>query len=341
MIEGHGDDLYKYGHRITANFSSNLTNWIDPSPIKARLHEQMDEILSVYPEPRPRTLETRIAEAAGVAAENIRVTNGATEAIYRIAQAFAGAKSLVLQPTFNEYADACRSHGHHVFPLYRLPLDGTLPENTDTLWLCTPNNPTGNTTDKEALTAFVRRNRHVRFVIDQSYEDFTLEPVFSIKEAAELPNVLVIHSMTKRYAIPGLRLGYVSGPAALLKLALDRPLPWAVNGFAIAAGMFITEHPDAVPFDLPACLAETARLRSLLEGTGRIDAWDTDTHFLLCRLRSGQAPALKAYLANEHGILIRDASNFEGLDNTFFRVSTQRAEDNERLAQAIAQWFKD
>ena len=84
-----------------------------------------------------------------------------------------------------------------------------------------------------------------------------------------------------------------------------------------------------------------ARLRKLLQATGRIEAWETDTHFLLGRLRNGQASALKRYLAEEHGILIRDASNFEGLDKTFFRMSTQRPEDNDRLAEAIAQWFEN
>ena len=341
MIEGHGDDLYQYAGRIRANFSSNLTNWIDPAPLREHLRERMGEVLSVYPEPRPRTLEARLAERAGVAAENVRATNGATEAIYRIAEAFAGARSLVLQPTFSEYADACRAHGHRVGALYHLPPNGRLPEGTDLLWLCNPNNPTGSVAEKEALAALVERNRQTRFVIDQSYEDFTLKPLFTAKEAAEYPNALVIHSMTKRYAMPGLRLGYVTGPAGLLGQALDRHQPWAVNGPAIAAGLFLTEHPEAMPFDLPGCLKETARLRKLLQATGRIEAWETDTHFLLGRLRNGQASALKRYLAEEHGILIRDASNFEGLDKTFFRVSTQRPENNDRLAEAIAQWFEN
>ena len=131
MIEGHGDDLYQYAGRIRANFSSNLTNWIDPAPLREHLREKMGEVLSVYPEPRPRTLEARLAERAGMAAENVRATNGATEAIYRIAEAFAGARSLVLQPTFSEYADACRAHGHRVGALYHLPPNGRLPEGTD------------------------------------------------------------------------------------------------------------------------------------------------------------------------------------------------------------------
>lgn len=87
-------------------------------------------------------------------------------------------------------------------------------------------------------------------------------------------------------------------------------------------------------------LRETRRLRQRLESLGAVEVWDTQTHFLLARLRVGRAAALKDYLAKEHGLLIRDASNFEGLDDCFFRIATQRPEENDRLVVAIEQWLK-
>ncbi len=339
MIEGHGDDLYRYGGRITANFSSNLSNWIDAAPLKAYLRDQVSEAASVYPEPRPYTLEARLASVLRIDAENVCATAGATEAIYLIAQAFAGEKSAVLQPTFSEYADACRIHGHRVVSLYRLPERGNLPDDIRMMWLCNPNNPTGTVMEKQRLIHFIEENPQVVFVVDQSYEDFTLRPLLTPAEALAWPNVLLLHSMTKRYAIPGIRLGYVTGATPLLRHLHTRRMPWSVNGLAIAAGLFLTEHPDAVPFDLSGCLAETARLQAGLRSLGGMDVWDTDTHFMLVRLRMGRASALKDYLVREHGLLIRDASNFEGLDDTYFRISTQRPADNEHLLQAIGQWF--
>lgn len=116
-------------------------------------------------------------------------------------------------------------------------------------------------------------------------------------------------------------------------------MPWSVNGVALLAGLFLMEYPEAIPFDLPKCLEETTRLQSLLRQSSEVDVRDTDTHFMLVKLRTGKATTLKDYLANEHGLLIRDASNFEGLDATYFRLSTQRTEDNEQLVNTIGQWL--
>lgn len=340
MIEGHGDDLYKYSRPITANFSSNLTNWIDPTPLKAYLQQHIGEVVTSYPEPQPYTLEARVAETSGIRPDQVCVTNGATEAIYLIAQSYAGQRSAVLQPTFSEYADACRIHGHRVTSLFHLPEHDRLPDDLQMLWLCNPNNPTGQVLDKSHLIRLAEYNPHVLLVIDQSYENFTQKPVLTAREAVDLPNVVLIHSLTKRYAMPGLRLGYLTGHSSILQHLRTHRMPWSVNGVALLAGKFLLDHPEAVPFDLAGCLKETARLQTLLRQTGCMDVWDTDTHFSLVHLRMGKAAALKDYLAQEHGLLIRDASNFEGLDATYFRLSTQQAADNERLVKAIRQWFE-
>lgn len=340
MIEGHGDDLYKYNRPIIANFSSNLTNWIDASPLKAYLREHVDEVVSAYPEPQPYTLEARLAETWGIQPDQVCVTNGATEAIYLIAQSFAGERSAVMQPTFSEYADACRIHGHRVRSLYQWPEHDRLPEDLRLLWLCNPNNPTGQVVDKSRIIRLAESNPHVLFIIDQSYEAFTLKSLLTAREAVEMPNVLLLHSLTKRYAMPGLRLGYVTGNASLSRHLRTHRMPWSVNGVALLAGLFLLEHPEVMPFDLAKCLEETVRLRTLFRKTGGMDVWDTDTHFMLVRLRMGKAATLKDYLANEHGLLIRDASNFEGLDATCFRISTQQPKDNDKLVNAIKQWIE-
>lgn len=351
MIEGHGDDSYKYSRPMTANFSSNIYNKVDLSALKAHLCRCIQEsgaqmpagVLSAYPEPEPYTLEARLARRHQLPAEAVCVTNGATEAIYLIAQTFRGTNTAVVQPTFSEYADACRMHGHRVTSLYRLPAENEgyrLPEEVRMLWLCNPNNPTGTVVEKERLAALVRHNPQVCFVIDQSYEYFTLRPLFSAAEAAEFPNVLLLHSMTKRYAIPGLRLGYVTGAPNLLHRLRTNRMPWSVNRLAIEAGLFLLEHDVPNPPDVEAYLQEAARLRRALEALGGVEVWPTETHFMLVCLRMGKASALKEYLAEEHGILIRDASNFDGLDERFFRIAAQSREENDRLVKAVGEWFE-
>lgn len=341
MIEGHGDDAYRYGRPITSDFSSNVCCGADLSALKAHLCGRMDTI-SHYPEPAPFGLEARLARHHHLPEGAVCVTNGATEAIYLIAQTFRGTNSAVLQPTFSEYADACRLHSHRVTALYSLPSAREayrLPEEVRMLWLCNPNNPTGTVTEKRFLLELVRANPQVCFVLDHSYEHFTLHPLPSPAEAAALPNVLLLHSMTKRYAVPGLRLGYVTGNAGLLRRLRANRMPWSVNGLAIEAGLFLLEHGVPCASDMSAYLQEAARLRRALEALGGVEVWDTETHFMLVRLRLGKASALKEYLAAEHGILIRDASNFDGLDDRFFRIAAQTPAENDRLVEAMAQWF--
>ena len=101
MIKGHGDDAYQYGRPITANFSSNVFGRVDLSGLKKHLCACMDEIGS-YPEPEPYTLEAGLAKKHRLQSEEVCVTNGATEAIYLIAQTFRGTNTAIFQPTFSE-----------------------------------------------------------------------------------------------------------------------------------------------------------------------------------------------------------------------------------------------
>ena len=199
MIDGHGDDSYKYSRPITANFSSNVYNKVNLSRLKVHLCECIGEIGN-YPEPEPYTLEARMASRCQLPSGAVCVTNGATEAIYLIAQTFRGTNTAILQPTFSEYADACRLHGHKVVPIYNL---NRLPDRGRLIWLCNPNNPTGEVREKEVLTACIKQNPQRIFIMDQSYEFFTQKALLTAKEAAEFPNVILLHSMTKRFEQQG------------------------------------------------------------------------------------------------------------------------------------------
>ena len=336
MIEGHGDDLYKYGKKIVSNFSSNVYNRIDHSGLYQRLNERLSTICS-YPEPMPYSLESEIARRYSLTPRQVCVTNGATEAIYLIAQVFQGRISAVLGPTFSEYADACRVHRHKVKPFYSLD---ALPENAELVWICNPNNPTGEVRNKEDLKALVDSHPDKLFIFDQSYEYFTLKSLLGIKEAASFPNVILLHSMTKQYAIPGLRVGYFTASEGLTDDVRCRRMPWSVNSLAIEAAKYRLEEGDGISGDLPQLLAERERLTNLLLATGMLEIWPTDTHYMLIKLRMGKAAALKDFLAVNHGILIRDASNFEGLDERFFRIATQTPEENDKLVKAISEWME-
>lgn len=336
MIEGHGDELYKYGKKIGSNFSSNVYHRIDHSGLYQRLNERLSTICN-YPEPMPYSLETEIARRYSLTPRQVCVTNGATEAIYLIAQAFQGCTSAILRPTFSEYADACRVHRHKVKPFYSL---NALPEDAELVWICNPNNPTGEVWKKERLHTLADAHPDKLFVIDQSYEYFTLKSLLGMKEATSFPNVILLHSMTKQYAIPGLRMGYFTASEGLTDAVRCGRMPWAVNSLAIEAAKYLLTEGAGISANIPELLTERERLKNRLLATGLLEISPTDTHYMLIKLRVGKATDLKNFLVVKHGILIRDASNFEGLDNRFFRIATQTPEENEKLVQAIGEWMK-
>ena len=332
MIEGHGDDAYKY-KAIKINFSSNVYNHVDHSGLHQHLFQQMESIRT-YPEPEPYSLEKVLAKRFHLSSEEVCVTNGATEAIYLIAQTFRNQISAILMPTFSEYADACRLHGHKVVPIYNL---NRLPDRGRLIWLCNPNNPTGEVREKEVLTACIKQNRQRIFIMDQSYEFFTQKALLTAKEAAEFPNVILLHSMTKRFAVPGLRLGYITACKELLHEIRTQRMPWSVNQLAIEAGHYLLSSSQ-YDIDISLLLREKERLVQSLLSIGGMEIWPSDTHYMLVQLRMGKAAALKEYLATEQGILIRDASNFEGLNEHFFRIATQTPEENDKLVESIKKW---
>ena len=335
MIEGHGDDLYRFGRSITSNFSSNVYNRVNHDGLYEYIGKHLADIKN-YPEPEPFSLEKLIAEKHGISAENVFATNGATEAIYIIAQTFRDRKSAILTPTFSEYEDACHLHGHKISSFYTLD---SIPNDADMVWICNPNNPTGEVRELEKLMTAITKHSDKLFIMDQSYEYFTRKATLSAQEGCRSDNVILLHSMTKNYAVPGLRLGFATANSRLTDELRRHRMPWSVNAIAINAGFYLLRHDEEIPADTDMLLKEAERLSAMLKDTGLAEVWPTDTHYMLVRLRMGKASALKEYLADHFGILIRDASNFHGLDESFFRIAAQTPEENDKLVTAIRKWF--
>ena len=141
MIFGHGDDTFRFGDKIKMNFSSNVYFGADYSALKEHLMEHFD-VVSHYPEPDAQSLERMLAEHLGIPENSVMVTNGANEAIYLIAQLYKGWSSIIPQPTFSEYEDACRMFNHVISYDVKDEMD-VLPQDR-IYWICNPNNPTGN-----------------------------------------------------------------------------------------------------------------------------------------------------------------------------------------------------
>lgn len=328
MITGHGDDTYRY-EGITMNFSSNICYAADTEPLKTYLRTRMD-VISSYPEPEAYRLEKVIAERRGVDADNVVVTAGAVDAIYLIAQALRPKCSTytVRRPTFSEYDDACSMFGYTEGP------DGIY-------WFCCPNNPTGAF---PILEESAGSSRYI--IIDRSYEAYVKTSDEAPYVAANSPlfaphsSLMEVHSMTKTFSIPGLRLGYIIARDDICALLRRNMRPWTVNALAIEAGLWLMENDLAGITDINAWLENALRLRDALNAVEGITAYPSQTPFMMCRVKGMTAAELKELLAKHHGMLIRDLSNIRGLTPYHFRICARSGEENHALVEAIRKCLK-
>ncbi|HTI90714.1 MAG TPA: aminotransferase class I/II-fold pyridoxal phosphate-dependent enzyme [Puia sp.] len=336
MLEGHGDDVWKY-RNVKANFSSNVLYGQLDEGLRIHLQEQIGTVIH-YPEADASSIQAASAAAYGVLADQVLVTNGATEAIYLIAQAFFGGSATIFTPSFAEYEDACRLFGLQV----RLQSWETVREDdlfsTDLVFLCNPNNPTGLLFSPDRLKKLMQGNPQSLFVIDESYIGFARTDASLLHFLAENPNMVVLRSLTKSCRIPGLRIGFAVGQAARIPFLRRLKMPWSVNQLALEAASYIFGHPQQFTLDVSSLLEETAGWRRELELATGWRVHPTDTHYFLMETPDAfTAAELKWHLVNKHGLLIRDAANFRGLTPHHFRVACQSPAENQLLTEALYQ----
>ena len=332
MQSTHGDDLYRYKD-IKINFSSNIYSHADLSKLKKHLSERL-YLIGNYPEPEPKEVAELIAKKEGISSEEVLVCNGATEAIYIIAAAFYGANSTIYQPTFCEYEVSCRAFSHNIYTQY-----DHIENNKKGLqlcWICNPNNPTGEVMDLEALKNRITSHPEQTFVIDQSYSHYTTKKLPRVNEMVKQENVILIHSLTKLFCIPGLRIGYITANKNLIRELRRFKQTWSVNAIAIEAAKFLFSNSDCLNLpDIHHYLSETKQLQTAIDSLEGYRTLPTKTNFFLTETTRGKASELKEFLAKEHHILIRDASNFRLLSDGYFRIATQAKEENEKLVEAL------
>lgn len=338
MLVGHGDDGYSHHSAIAADFSTNVWYGGAPEGLKDHLFSRWYKIQQ-YPEVLGEGLIRKIADHYDFEPAHILVANGSTESIYLIAQAFRGHRTTILNPCFSEYEDACRLHDHQLSYMPWGDLHQEMILDTDLLFICNPNNPTGEIF--LGLPQLIVQNPHVLFVLDEAFIEFNFALSSLIHLAVLYENLIVMRSMTKAYAIPGLRLGYIAASAKLISHLKALKLPWTVNAMALEAGSYIFEHFEELKLPVQALLKDKDDFITALNSLSRpqlIPNMCSRTHFFLAETTEGNAAVLKQFLLQEFNILIRDASNFRGLNNRTVRLATLSTEKNQLLINALASW---
>lgn len=301
--------------------------------------------LDRYPDRESLALRRRLAERHGIGIENIIIGNGTAELLQLIAFAFINPCDdvLVVQPTFSEYERVAGLAGGNIRRFTMTAEDG-FSINTDharqfliecypkVAFVCNPNNPTGQIVNHKQLAEWTAVNTETLFVIDEAYINFA--PGQHSTEILRHPphnrdNVLIVRSLTKDYALAGLRLGYAMGAAPLIAtLARLRPA-WNVNALAQAAGIAVLDQ-GAWLNDTIAQLHENKRtLTAELTALGYAPLPSVVNYFLM---RVGDAADFRTRLL-KHNVMVRDATSF-GLPE-YVRIATRTPDENTKLIAAI------
>jgi threonine-phosphate decarboxylase len=322
------------------DFSASINPLGPPASVLAALRDSLSAVAR-YPDPACRTLTGHLARLHGVARECVVPGNGAAEVIHAAAGAVRPRRIAVLEPTFTEYRRAslrCGAAIDHWLsekqPYRPRPFD---PEGAEIVWLCNPNNPTGQLWPPGEIEPWVAARPGTVFVVDEAFLPFRRDEArHSLASAVgRLRNLIVLRSLTKVYALPGLRLGYaLAGPPLAERLREQLP-PWSVNALAQVAGLAALE--DDLYLERTHAWLETEPdvfFRGLRDLDEHLEALPTQANFILLRLRHGTAGLLARRLA-ERRILVRDASDFVGLDETWVRVAVRSAAENGRLLEDL------
>lgn len=323
------------------DFSSNINPFGPPPSVRAAL-AALDP--APYPDRSCLRLREQLAAWHGCAIEQVLPGNGSNELIHLVARALLRVtdKVLIIGPTFGEYAHACQLAGARVEEWCASPNHGFVVDCDELIeqikrqrprlvWLCAPNNPTGTCMPSSAICALAEACAQANgtLVIDCAYHAFVRERELVIEQLDALPpHVLLLHSLTKSYALAGLRLGYLLGSAALLQTIGQYQPTWSVSSAAQAAGLAALDDATFLPTIMPKLWTASDRLRDDLKALG-FPVWRSTLPFLL--VSTGDGAATRAALL-ERGCVVRDCASF-GLSE-WVRVAPRRSEENACLLRA-------
>lgn len=352
----HGGNLFAIARQLglkpheLLDFSASINPLGMPAGMRRAIVDQVDRLVH-YPDAGAQPLKEALAAYHHVSPDQICPANGSTELIYLLPRLVKGERALIVAPAFSEYAHALEVAGwevaYHIlspddgFSLSLPSLEQRLSEGYDLLFLCNPGNPTGalcSRAEVDAVQALCSCFGTL-LVLDEAFIDFCGEEIAATLSVACSGNGIVLRSMTKFYAMPGLRLGYaVTDAATCQRLEASRG-PWNVNTLAQAAGLAAIAD-DGFRAQSVAAVAELreAMTRQLAAVTP-LKPFPGKANYLLLRLPAGYPAGELCRKMLGRGLLIRDCSTFVGLNGGFVRVAVRTPDENARLIATFAELF--
>ncbi len=352
----HGGMHYQYPDAI--DFSANLNPFGMPEAVKeAAYHGIIDAVY--YPDTECIQLREKIAEhenrKAGIAVikkEHIVLGNGAAELIFQVCHAIKPKHALLVVPTFQEYEQAllceqCDIKYYELQEAFDFQVKETfldlLRKEIDVIFLCNPNNPTGQLVDDKILSRILEycEENHILLVMDECFMDFCIDRKSLIEKTARYKQLFIVKAFTKLYAMPGLRLGYgISSNKKLLQAICDNRQPWNISTPAQYAGIAALGEETYVSQSTSSIARERMYLLQEIQNNQlaeHVVSPAANYIFFKAEERLGKSLLKK-------GFILRDCGNYRNLKNGYYRMAIRLHEENAQLIKAwkecVQEWQK-
>ena len=349
---GHGGDLQAAAAAFArtedtfCDFSSNINPMGPPAGLVDELQQHLKTDISKYPVPQARTLRSALAHAFSVPEGRLMVGNGASELIHLFFLWLRPRKTVIPAPTFSEYQRGALLAGSEVEDVSLYPNSSIQPEafydrvgKGDCLVFCNPNNPTGTYYPRHILEPIIdgALSRGATVLLDESFFLLTGRPLDEGFFRTDKPNLWTVVSLTKLWALPGIRLGFLAGPEIKLEPISRLGDPCRVNALAQRAGLYCLQNSgDYVQASIQMIKEERAFMMEKLAAFRKLTVFDSAANYLLVRgnCKGFSSTELHHRLA-ARGVLVRNAANFPGLDSRYFRIAIRGRRENLKLLEAL------
>jgi len=341
----HGGNIYELNNKEKiVDFSSNINPLGPPKGLKETIENACDSI-EKYPDPNYTDMREKLAKIYSLKKENFVMGNGGIQVIHNTLEFLEFKKALIVVPTFIEYEKALKRFNKD-FKYYYLKEENDFILKTDELLasdlsdidliiLCTPNNPTGAYINKKELIDLVRNLNQLKIniLIDEAFIDFLDDQTSMMDQIPKYNNLIITRSLTKFFAVPGLRLGFLvtSNKALVSKINLLRE-SWSVNVFANQLFFRLFDDDQYIEETKKFIVEEANRLYNLLVDIQWLKVYKPSVNYIF--FKSNKNIPWKEELL-KYNILIRHCNNYVGLDERFFRVAVKTKNQNNLLIKVM------
>lgn len=356
----HGGNVYKAARerRISVEGIVDFSASINPLGFpKAGLRAILSALKQIvhYPDPDCWQLRQVLAQQCGVEPDMILVGNGSTELIHLLPRALAIESALVIGPTFEEYGRALIDAGGAVQYVharreerFRPPLIEVLRQYSakgsrfDAVFLCNPNNPTGQVMSRASVRELAEAvdRQQGWLIVDEAFIDYC-QAQSVVSMPSRYSRMVVLRSLTKFYAMPGLRIGYMVGASKVVDRMKDRQPPWSVNSLVQEASRAVLQDQAYAIQSRTFMEQERSRFMRGLRALPGIRVYPSAANFVLIELPAWTSACETTDQLAAAGLLVRDCSPLPGLTTQMIRVAIRTAKENRRLIAALGRCLKN